>query len=42
MVQALRFSSTNSLKIWSTMKFSPISLPPLWFNVLCPFMDKRH
>jgi hypothetical protein len=42
MVQALLFSLTNSLRIWPTMKFSPTSLPPLWFNAPFHFVDKRH
>jgi len=24
------------------MKFSPTSLPPLWFNAPCHFVGKRH
>ncbi len=32
----------NSSRIWPTMKFSPTSLPPLWSNAPCPFMDKRQ
>jgi hypothetical protein len=24
------------------MKFSPTSLPPLWSNAPCAFVDKRH
>jgi len=42
MVQALPSSSTNSLKVWPTMKFSPTSLPPLWSNAPYPFADKRR
>jgi hypothetical protein len=42
MVQASPFSLSNSLRIWSTMKFSPTSFPPPWFNLPCPFMDKGH
>jgi hypothetical protein len=42
MVQASLSSSTNSLRIWPTMKFSPTSLPPLLANAPCPFMDKGH
>jgi hypothetical protein len=42
MVQALPSSSTNSLKVWPTMKFSPTSLPLLWSNAPYPFADKRR
>jgi hypothetical protein len=41
MVQALP-SSTNSSKIWPTMNYFPTSLPPMWSNAPCPFVDKRH
>jgi len=34
-------SSKNSLRIWPTMKFCPINLPPPWSNVPCPFVDKE-
>ncbi len=34
-------SSKNSLRIWPTMKFCPISLSPPWSNAPCPFVDKK-
>jgi hypothetical protein len=42
MVQALPSSSTNSLKIWHIMNFFPTSLPILWSDVPCLFVDKGH
>jgi hypothetical protein len=39
MVHTSPFSSTKSLRIWSTMNFFPTSSPPLWSSVPCPFMD---
>ncbi len=33
--------SKNSLRIWPTMKFCPISLSPPWSNAPCPFVDKE-
>jgi hypothetical protein len=40
MVQSLLFYSTNSSRIWPTMKLSPTSLPPMWSNAPCPFVDQ--
>jgi hypothetical protein len=42
MVQALHFFSTNLLRIWPTIKFYTISLPPPWSNAPCPLVDKGH
>jgi hypothetical protein len=39
MVLVLIYSSRNSSRIWPTMKFFPTSLPILWSNVPCHFMD---
>ncbi len=42
MVQASLFSSINFLKIWPTMKFSPMSSSPLLSNALGLFVNRKH
>jgi len=39
---SLVFFLNQFLRIWLTMKFSPISSPPLWFSAPWPFVNKGH